>query len=80
MVCSMPSPSLYIAIPWSLAKFAISLMPLLTIIEHEGTVWSGMNATLIGSKTFILFPASWKTSPKSFWKFRIAGGPITSLK
>ena len=80
MVCSIPSPSLYIVICCCLAKFAISLIPLLTMIEQEGTVWSGMNATLIGSKTFILFPASWKTSPKSFWKFSIAGGPITSLK
>ena len=58
IVCSMPSPSLYMAMPWSFAKSDIKRMPWLTLMEHEGTVWSGMNAMRDGLKTCSFFPDS----------------------
>ena len=66
--------------PGPLQSLTIRRIPWLTLIEHEGTVWSGMNAILDGLKTCIFLPDSVKTSSKSFSKFRIAGGPMTSLK
>ncbi len=50
-------------------------MPWLTIIEHDGTVWSGMNATREGSKTCILLPDSVIDVPEVLLEVQDGGGP-----